>query len=152
MRLWYIRVRSRSLHPYTHTPTQSLRRGDMLCDALHLEVPALAVPSERFQPPIRWDLVKPGFDQPQQGAAFDLLQLEFDQRRRFLRIVHRRVGRVWMPPEGHQSLRFQPFDQYVKNDVFVAWKRDLSRHVPAGFKRLALERHAEPVAKLLGIR
>jgi hypothetical protein len=62
-----------------------LRRGDMFFDVLHLFVPAPAVHAKRIQT-TRWrHIVKAGFDDAQQCATLDFLQLEYDQRGRFLR-------------------------------------------------------------------
>ena len=65
----------------------ALRRGDMFFNVFHLFVPAAAVHAKSFQTTRRRDIVKAGFDNTQQGAALDFLQLKYDQRCRFFRVV-----------------------------------------------------------------
>ena len=60
-----------------------LRRSDMFFNVFHLFVPAAAVHAKRFQTTRRRDIVKAGFDDGQQSATVDFLQLEYNQPGRF---------------------------------------------------------------------
>jgi len=55
----------------------------MFFNVFHLFVPAAAVHAKRFQTTRRRDIVKAGFDDGQQSATVDFLQLEYNQPGRF---------------------------------------------------------------------
>ena len=65
----------------------TLRCGFMFSNVFHLFVPSAAVHTKRFHATRRWEIVKTGFDDAQQGASLGFLQLEYDQRGWFFRIV-----------------------------------------------------------------
>src|SRR5208283_614796 len=77
-----------ALKRYTVRNEGALCRGDIFFNVFHLFIPAAAVHLKRFQATRQRDIVKAGFNDAQQGAALGFLQLEYDQRGRFVRIVN----------------------------------------------------------------
>ncbi len=76
---------------------EAFLRVDMFCDVFRLFIPALTVHANRFQTTRRWNAVKAGFDDPQQSTTIYSLQLKFNQRGRFLRIVDGGINCVGTP-------------------------------------------------------
>jgi hypothetical protein len=124
----------------------------MFFNVLHLFIPTPTIHAKRFQTTRLWDIVKAGLDNAQQCPTLDFLQLEFNQRRRFFRVVDGRVHCGRMPAPGNEALRLHAFDHHIKDDVFVAGIGDLALYAFASCKGFPLKHYAEPVAEFFGIR
>src|SRR5258708_26888173 len=92
-------------------PVALLRRGDMAFDVLHLDVPSAAVHAKRLQPARRRKVIAARLDDGDQPTAVDVLQLEDDQRARFLRVIDGGVHGAGMPPPRQDTLRLQALDR-----------------------------------------
>jgi hypothetical protein len=60
----------------------------MVLDILHLPFPPAIIHAERFQAAVTGNLVEAGLRKFEQSATCSLLQPEFEERRRLLRIVY----------------------------------------------------------------
>src|SRR5437762_7371310 len=70
---------------------------DMSLDVLHLLGPTLVVHPEGFGPAGGRDAIEAGLDHGQARPTGSVLQTEFDEGRRLVRIVHARIDCVGMP-------------------------------------------------------
>src|SRR5262249_20724699 len=95
--------------------------------------------------------VEARFDDGEQGTASSLLEAELDQRGWLARVVDGRIDGVGVPPVGEQSLGLDALHLHVPGDGRVARDRDAPADGGA-YREFALERHAEPGAKLPGLR
>src|SRR5580698_11570136 len=129
----------------------ALRFGDMLLDVLHLLIPPRAVHAQHVCAARQRYLIQTGFNHGEQRAAIDLLQLEHDQGRRFLRIVNLGIDGRRVPAPGKQLLRHNSFDEHIHIQMLVARISDLSLNVLSRLESLAFEIDAKPVAELSGV-
>src|ERR1700736_1169572 len=76
--------------------------GDMALDVLHLLCPTAVIHAKRFEAAVAGDFVEAGFCDHKQRAGRGLLQPEFDERGRLLRIVFVGIHGIGMPGEGKE--------------------------------------------------
>src|SRR5882762_6636911 len=130
-----------------------LPRGlcNMLLDVLLLLCPTAVIHAERFVAAVAGDLVEAGLAEHKQCAGRGLLQPEFDERGRLLRVILLGINGIGMPGEGKEPFRlyFQnhglPFDVLVHRVGNVA-ARNLARY------EWPIQFHSKPLAKLTVIR
>ena len=97
------------------------------------------------------DLSKPDSVSSQQRAARALLQPEFHQRRRLLRIIGSWIDRIRVPGEREQPLRLHLLHHGLPFHMLVARPGDLSARHLARHER-TLQLHPKPLAELPIIR
>src|ERR1035438_1485034 len=124
---------------------------DMAFNVLHLLRPTAVIPAECFRAAVARDLVEAGLREQKQRAAGGLLQLEFDERGRLLRIVRFGIDGIRVPGEGKEPFRLHllhdglPYYMLVARVGYGA-PRDLTRY------EWAIEFHAKPPPKLTVVR
>src|ERR1700722_226008 len=69
----------------------------------------------------------------------------------FLRIVHLRIDRVWMPGKGEKHLRLHGLHHDLHAQMLISWIGDLAAEWLASYKWTVHFRH-EPFAKLARVR
>src|ERR1700722_17553964 len=129
----------------------ALRLTDMLFDVLHLLIPPRTVHAEHVRAARQRYFIQARLNQGEHRAAIDLLKLEHDQSRRFLRIVDLGIDSRRVPAPGKQLLRHDPFDEHVHSQMLVARISDLSLNVLPSLEGLAFEIDAKPVAQFFRV-
>ena len=86
---------------------------DIALNILHLLCPAAVIHAECFDAAVAWDFVETRLSEQKQCAALGLLQPEFDERGRLLRIIYFGIERIRVPSEGKE-----PFGLHFLHDGF----------------------------------
>src|ERR1019366_694911 len=123
------------------------RLCDMLLDVLHLRCPTALIHAECFGAAVTGDLVEAGLREHKQRAACGLLQPEFDESGRLLRIIYFGIDGISMPGEGERPFGLDFLHDRLPSHVLVAGMgnlaaRDLTRY------EWALQLYTKPLAKL----
>jgi hypothetical protein len=123
----------------------------MVLDVEHLRRPALIVHAEGLVATMARNLVEAGFREHEERAARDCFQLEFDEGRLLVRIVHLGIDRVGAPGEREQALGLHFLHGRLPDHVLIAGMGDAAARDLARLER-ALELDPKPFAELPVIR
>src|SRR6266850_2988995 len=123
----------------------------MLLDILHLLCPAAVIHAECFEAAVAGDFVEAGLSEQKQRAARCLLQPEFDERGRLLRVIYFGIDGIRVPGEGKEPFRLHFLHDGLPFDVLVARIGNLATRDLPWYER-AIQFHAKPLAELTVIR
>src|ERR1700733_7245378 len=123
----------------------------MTLDVLHLLSPAPVIHAECFNPAVAGDLVKAGLREQKQCAALGLLQPEFEERRRLLRVIDLGIDGIRMPGKGKKPFRLHFLYDGLPLEMLVAGIGNLAARHLARYER-TIQLHAKPLAKLTVVR
>src|SRR5271169_1131628 len=123
----------------------------MVLDVLHLLGPAAVISAECFEAAVAGDLVEAGLGEQKQCTARGLLQPEFDQGGRLLRIIYFGVHGIGMPGKRKESFGLHALDDSLPFNVLVARIGNMAtRHLTR--YEWAIQFDAKPLAKFTVIR
>src|ERR1700741_632003 len=100
---------------------------DILFNVLHLLSPTTIIHAERFQSTVAGDFVEAGLREQKQRTGWGLLQFEFDERRRFLRVIHFGIDGIRMPGEGKKPFWLHFLRHGLPFHVLIAGVSNVAR-------------------------
>src|SRR5437867_9185853 len=137
------------------------RLRKVFLDELDDDAPAFFVALKRLCAARERDLVKAGFGNGEHDAVGDLFQGEFDERRRFVRIIHAGLDGIGVPAKGEEAFGFDAVHGDFERDMLMLLLELCNFSVDGSpynlpsdaFSRLegSVELDAEPGGEFLGV-
>src|SRR5208282_3274847 len=123
----------------------------MVLDVLHLLCPTAVIHAECFEVSAAGYLVEAGLREQKQCPTCGLLQSEFHERGRLLRIIYLGVDAIRMPGKRKEPLGLHFLHDRFPFDMLIARMSNLAARDLTRYKR-AVQLYAKPLAKLAVIR